>query len=80
MVLKEGPKLLHWNYFLVLESDLEHISRYIEFTTDNFKVYSQEFAHILLAASSEVDVVLKSLCKKKIVVFEVRKFIYIVIY
>jgi len=31
-MLKESPKLLHWNYFLVLESDLEQLSRYIEFT------------------------------------------------
>jgi len=63
-MLKESPKLLHWNYFLVLESDLEHLSRYIEFTEDNYKTYSQEMARLLLTASSEVDVVLKGLCKK----------------
>ncbi len=63
-MLKESPKLLHWNYFLVLESDLERLSRYIEFTEDNYKTYSQEMAHLLLAAGSEVDVVLKGLCKK----------------
>jgi len=63
-VLKEGPKLLHWNYFLALESDLERLSRYVEFTKDNYKTYSLEMAHLLLAASSEVDVVLKGLCNR----------------
>lgn len=63
-MLREGPKLLHWNYFIALESDLERLSRYIEFTEDNYKTYSLEMAHLLLAAGSEVDVVLKGLCKK----------------
>lgn len=63
-MLKEGPKLLHWNYFLALESDLDRVSRYVEFTTDNYTTYSLEMAHLLLAAGSEIDVVLKGLCKK----------------
>lgn len=63
-MLKEGLKLLHWNYFLALESDLERVSRYVEFTEDNYKTYSLEMAHLLLAAGSEVDVVLKGLCQK----------------
>jgi len=63
-MLKEGPKLLHWNYFLALESDLDRVSRYVEFTTYNYTTYSLEMAHLLLAAGSEIDVVLKSLCKK----------------
>jgi hypothetical protein len=61
-VLEEGPKLLHWNYFLALESDLERLSRFVEFTEDNFQTYSLEMARLLLAASAEVDVVLKELC------------------
>jgi hypothetical protein len=63
-MLKEGFKFLHWNYFLVLESDLEQLSKYIEFADSNFKTYSQKLAHLLLAAGSEVDVVLKGICKK----------------
>lgn len=54
---------LHWNYFLALERDLEAASRYIEFCPDNFKTYSIELAHLLFAASSEVDVIAKSLCE-----------------
>jgi len=60
----QGTKLLHWNYFLALESDFEHLSRYIEFSKDNYKAYSLEMAHLLLASASEVDVVLKGICKK----------------
>jgi hypothetical protein len=54
---------LHWNYFLALERDLEVASRYVEFTEPNFEVYSIEFAHLLFAAASEVDVVAKLLCQ-----------------
>ncbi|MCD9015194.1 hypothetical protein [Parachryseolinea silvisoli] len=53
----------HWNYFLAIERDLEQVSRYIEFTQDNLGTYSIELAHILLSASSEVDVVMKQLCE-----------------
>jgi len=54
---------LHWNYFIALEQDLEVASRYVEFSEANFKVYSIEFAHLLFAAASEVDVVAKLACE-----------------
>lgn len=54
---------LHWNYFLAIEEDLEKISRYIEFSEQNMKTYSIELAHILLSASSEVDTIMKQICK-----------------
>ncbi len=63
MGVKEKGSFLHWNYFLALESDLENVSRYIEFSNKNFKTYSIELAHLLLAASSEVDVIAKEICK-----------------
>lgn len=53
----------YWNYFLALEKNLENISRYIEFSNDNLKTYSIELAHILLSTASEVDVIMKLLCK-----------------
>jgi hypothetical protein len=55
--------LLHWNYFLAIENDLEKVSRYIEFTQDNFSVYSIELVHLLLTSASEVDVVAKEICQ-----------------
>jgi hypothetical protein len=56
--------LIHWNYLLALEDDLDKLSRYIEFHKDNFKAYSIETARILMLATQEVDVLMKQLCKK----------------
>jgi hypothetical protein len=64
MTIRTSKTLLHWNYFLALEQDLAHVGRYVEFAESNFKTYSIELAHLLLATCSEVDVVLKGLCKK----------------
>jgi len=61
--MNKVPKpFIHWNYFIALERDLEDLSRYIEFDKHNFSTYSIELAHLLLASSSEVDVVIKELC------------------
>lgn len=57
------PAKLHWNYFLALERDLDVVSRYVEFTPENFSVYSIELAHLLFAAASEVDVLAKLICE-----------------
>jgi hypothetical protein len=62
MTIKARESLLHWNYYLALDSDLMNVSRYIEFTGANFATYSIELAHILLASSSEVDVLAKAIC------------------
>jgi hypothetical protein len=61
MITFKTPKH-HWNYYLAIEKDLEHLSRYIEFAPANLGTYSIELVHILLSASSEVDVVTKQLC------------------
>src|ERR1043165_4443081 len=62
MTIKVTGGNLHWNYFLALERDLEAASRYVEFCDDNLDTYSIEFAHLLFAAPSEVDVIAKLLC------------------
>ncbi len=62
-MIKEEIKLIHWNYFLALEKDLEEISRFVELTSDNNETYSIELLKLLFSASSEVDVVLKNLCE-----------------
>ena len=56
-------RLIHWSYFLALEEDIQRLSRFVEFNSNNFATFSLEMSHILLASSSEVDVVLKMLCK-----------------
>lgn len=62
--IKQTNNLVHWNYFLALDSEVENLSRYIEFTTDNFKTYSIELTRFLLSVASEVDVVAKLLCNR----------------
>lgn len=62
MGIQVTKSLIHWNYFLALDSDIEQVSRYIEFDKKNFKTYSIELAHLLLASSSEVDVIAKGIC------------------
>jgi len=67
MIVIDTPRSgnrVHWNYFLALERDLELSSRYVEFSPANMAAYSIEFAHVLLAASSEVDVLAKLLCER----------------
>jgi hypothetical protein len=64
MVIRKFDSLIHWKFFLCLEKDLETLSRYVEFCDSNFECYSLEMARILLAASSEVDVIAKKLCRK----------------
>ena len=61
-MIHERGSLLHWNYFLALEKNLEMVSRFVEFDKNNEKTYSIELAHLLLASSSEVDVVAKGIC------------------
>jgi hypothetical protein len=53
----------HWNYLIALESDLERLSRFVEFDERNFECFSLEISRILLSASAEFDVVCKMLCK-----------------
>ena len=65
MEIQVNGSFVHWNYYIALEQDLSKVSRFIEFSEANFNTYSIELAHLLLAASSEVDVVLKSLCNFK---------------
>jgi hypothetical protein len=54
----------HWQYFIAIEADLEHTTRYVEIAPDNFSTYSIEYTRIILSASSEIDVISKLLCQR----------------
>lgn len=73
MAIERTKTLLHWNYFLALEEDLLTISRYVELSSvfdnngkkfDNNLTFSSEIAKLFLNIGSEIDVVLKEICKK----------------
>lgn len=55
--------LPHWNYFRVLEQDLESCFRYVTPVTSHFSVHSDEFGKLILVACSEVENALHSLVK-----------------
>jgi hypothetical protein len=56
-----NPKF--WDYFLYIESDLAACSRYVELARSNYNTYSNEFARIIMVASSEIDTIFRELCK-----------------
>jgi hypothetical protein len=64
MAIVQNQSDHHWNYLLALESDLEQLSRYVEFTERNYDCFSIEMARILMAAGAEIDVVCKQLCQQ----------------
>lgn len=65
MTIVQTNLLHHWNYFLALVEDLQNISRYVEPNEQNYDTYSLELARVLLASSSEADVLLKSICSRE---------------
>ena len=64
MTISQSISPIHWNYFLALESDMLTLSRYIEPAAENYTTYSIELARLLISAASEVDAVLKMICKQ----------------
>lgn len=62
-MIKVKSTLIHWNYFLSIESDVLNLSRYVDFSQINFECYSIEITRILFASASEADVIAKAICK-----------------
>ena len=63
MAISYDDASTYWNYFLALERDFEVVCRFIEPCEHNENTYSLELARLLMAATQEVDVVLKAICK-----------------
>jgi len=65
--MKNQIELTHqnqWQYFLSIEQSLINTLNYVHYHDDNKNAYSNEFAKIILLSCSEIDVILKQLCKK----------------
>lgn len=62
MTISDSQVEPHLNYFLCLETDIQALSRWIEFSTFNEMVYSIELARLLMTAAAEADVIAKRLC------------------
>lgn len=55
--------MIHWNYLISIEQDIIRLSNFIEFSEENFNTYSLELLKLNLSIGSEIDVVMKLLCK-----------------
>jgi len=59
--MPKTPK--HWNYFLAVELELLGTARFVEFAPANYGCFSNEFAKLIVLASSEVDSIFSELCR-----------------
>ncbi|MDU2197305.1 MAG: hypothetical protein E7E21_02655 [Peptostreptococcaceae bacterium] len=54
---------MYWKHYIALEEKFLETTKYVEVSEDNFNTYSIEFSTQLQSICSEIDVVLKELCK-----------------
>lgn len=54
----------YWKYYIELEKEFQLVSRYVEFTEDNFSTYSVEFLKLYQAVCSEIDVIGKMMASQ----------------
>ena len=52
-----------WRFYLNLEKEFINTLNYVELSEDNYSTYSIEYEKLLLSIGSEVDILLKMLCK-----------------
>ena len=52
-----------WRYYQSLENDFEHTTRYVSLNEKNFNTFSIEYARLLQAICSEIEIVLKQICE-----------------
>lgn len=52
-----------WQYYLQLENDFYATLNFVEFSDDNFSVFSKEYSKQLLSICSEIDIVFKQICE-----------------
>ena len=55
----------YWSYYLSIEKMLEDTRRFVASSDENKNTYSDEFAKIILLSCSEIDSILKLICKLK---------------
>ena len=56
--------LNYWNYFLLIDKDIQLTDRYVSHSINNYLTYSPEFSRILLVTCAEIDTVCRILCKE----------------
>ncbi len=65
---------MYWSYYLSIEKMMKNTSQYVCPSKNNRYTYSDEFMKIILLSCSEIDSILKAVCKEKNVVLEDKKY------
>lgn len=55
---------VYWRYYGLLEEDFKNTIRFVSLEKDNYETYSIEYARLLQAICSEIDVIFKTICNK----------------
>ncbi|WP_192484740.1 MULTISPECIES: hypothetical protein [Cysteiniphilum] len=63
-ILTTANELHYWNYFLVLEADVDYLAKYVEICSDNYQTYSIEILRLITSFVGEVETLLKLLEKR----------------
>ena len=61
---------MYWSYYLSIEKMMKNTSQYVTPSKQNSNTYSDEFMKIILLSCSEIDSILKVICKENGVVLD----------
>ena len=65
---------MYWSYYLSIEKMMKITSQYVCPSERNKNTYSDEFMKIILLSCSEIDSILKVICKENNILLEDRKY------
>lgn len=64
----------YWSYYLSIEDMLKKTRQYVSASNENRNTYSDEFSKIILLSCSEIDSILKLMCRMKGITYEERRY------
>jgi len=65
---------MYWSYYLSIEKMMKNTSQYVCPSKNNRYTYSDEFMKIILLSCSEIDSILKVICKENNVLLDDKKY------
>ncbi|MBO5733913.1 MAG: hypothetical protein J6R66_03390 [Clostridia bacterium] len=65
---------MYWGYYLSVEKMMKNTSQYVAPTKQNINTYSDEFMKIILLSCSEIDSILKVICRENRVILDDKKY------
>lgn len=54
---------IYWKNYILIEKEFSKSLEYVDFSVDNYEVYSKAYVKLLLKLGSEIDVVFKGFCE-----------------